>query len=130
MDESERFNAGMKVRRRVLGDAHVDRTLASRDELTSEFQDLLTRYAWGEIWTRPGLDERTRRLLVLAMLVALGHDAELRMHLNAAFDSGMSAEDVKEVFLQAAVYCGLPAANNAFRLAQDVLTSRGKNPSE
>jgi len=130
MDESERFNAGMKVRRRVLGDAHVDRALASRDELTSEFQDLLTRYAWGEIWTRPGLDERTRRLLVLAMLVALGHDAELRMHLNAAFDSGMSAEDVKEVFLQAAVYCGLPAANNAFRLAQDVLTSRGKNPSE
>jgi len=130
MDESERFNAGMKVRRRVLGDAHVDRALASRDELTSEFQDLLTRYAWGEIWTRPGLDERTRRLLVLAMLVALGRDAELKMHLNAAFDSGMSAEDVKEVFLQAAVYCGLPAANNAFRLVQDVLTSRGKNPSE
>jgi 4-carboxymuconolactone decarboxylase len=130
MDESERFNAGMKVRRRVLGDAHVDRSLASRDELTSEFQDLLTRYAWGEIWTRPGLDERTRRLLVLAMLVALGRDAELKMHLNAAFDSGMSAEDVKEVFLQAAVYCGLPAANNAFRLVQDVLTSRGKNPSE
>ena len=130
MDESERFNAGMKVRRRVLGDAHVDRALASRDELTSEFQDLLTRYAWGEIWTRPGLDERTRRLLVLAMLVALGRDAELKMHLNAAFDSGMSAEDVKEVFLQAAVYCGLPAANNAFRLAQEVLTSRGKNPSE
>ena len=130
MDESERFNAGMKVRRRVLGDAHVDRALASRDELTSEFQDLLTRYAWGEIWTRPGLDERTRRLLVLAMLVALGRDAELKMHLNAAFDSGMSADDVKEVFLQAAVYCGLPAANNAFRLAQDVLTSRAKNPSE
>ena len=130
MDESERFNAGMKVRRRVLGDAHVDRALASRDELTSEFQDLLTRYAWGEIWTRPGLDERTRRLLVLAMLVALGRDAELKMHLNAALDSGMSAEDVKEVFLQAAVYCGLPAANNAFRLVQDVLTSRGKNPSE
>jgi len=130
MDESERFNAGMKVRRRVLGDAHVDRALASRDELTSEFQDLLTRYAWGEIWTRPGLDERTRRLLVLAMLVALGRDAELKMHLNAAFDSGMSADDVKEVFLQAAVYCGLPAANNAFRLAQDVLTSRGKKHSE
>ena len=130
MDESERFNAGMRVRRRVLGDAHVDRALASRDELTSEFQDLLTRYAWGEIWTRPGLDERTRRFLVLAMLVALGRDAELKMHLNAAFDSGMSAEDVKEVFLQAAVYCGLPAANNAFRLAQEVLTSRGKNPSE
>jgi 4-carboxymuconolactone decarboxylase len=130
MDESERFNAGMKVRRRVLGDAHVDRALASRDELTSEFQNLLTRYAWGEIWTRPGLDERTRRLLVLAMLVALGRDAELKMHLNAAFDSGMSADDVKEVFLQAAVYCGLPAANNAFRLAQDVLTGRGEKPSE
>jgi 4-carboxymuconolactone decarboxylase len=130
MDESERFIAGIKVRRRVLGDAHVDRALASRDELTSEFQDLLTRYAWGEIWTRPGLDERTRRLLVLAMLVALGRDAELKMHLNAAFDSGMSADDVKEVFLQAAVYCGLPAANNAFRLAQDVLTSRGKKHSE
>jgi 4-carboxymuconolactone decarboxylase len=129
MDESERFDAGMKVRRRVLGDAHVDRALASRNELTSDFHDLLTRYAWGEIWTRPGLDERTRRLLVLTTLVALGRDAELKMHLNAAFDNGMSIDDVKEVFLQAAVYCGLPAANNAFRLAQEVLASRGKTPS-
>lgn len=129
MDESERLDAGMKARRRVLGDAHVDRALASRNELTSEFHDLLTRYAWGEIWTRPGLDERTRRLLVLTTLVALGRDAELKMHLHAAFDNGMSIEDVKEVFLQAAVYCGVPAANNAFHLAQEVLVSRGTSPS-
>jgi len=129
-DDRKRHDEGMKVRRAVLGDAHVDRTVKNRNAFNEEYQDLITRYAWGEIWTRPGLDERTRRLLVLAMLVALGRDAELKMHLNAAFDSGMSAEDVKEVFLQAAVYCGLPAANNAFRLAQDVLTSRGKNPSE
>ena len=125
MDEQERFNKGMDARRRVLGDAHVDRATARRDELTAEFQDLLTRYAWGEIWTRPGLDERTRRMLVLAMLVALGRDAELRMHVAAAFDHGLSPQDVKEVFLQTAVYCGLPAANNAFRIAQDVLAGRG-----
>ena len=130
MDDNARREAGMTVRRRILGDSHVARAGAESTPLTHDFDDLITRYAWGEIWTRPGLDERTRRLLVLAMLVALGRDAELRMHLNAAFDSGMSAEDVKEVFLQAAVYCGLPAANNAFRLVQDVLTSRGKNPSE
>jgi 4-carboxymuconolactone decarboxylase len=125
MDEQERFKKGMEARRRVLGDAHVDRAAAARDELTVEFQDLLTRYAWGEIWTRPGLDERTRRMLVLAMLVALGRDAELKMHLTAAFDHGMSPDEVKEVLLQAAVYCGLPAANSAFRIAQDVLASRG-----
>jgi 4-carboxymuconolactone decarboxylase len=130
MDEQERFKKGMEARRRVFGDAHVDRALAARDELTAEFQDLLTRYAWGEIWTRPGLDERTRRMLVLAMLVALGRDAELRMHLAAAFDHGMSREDVKEVLLQTAVYCGLPAANNGFRIAQEVLASRVKQASQ
>ncbi len=130
MDEQERSKKGMDARRRVLGDAHVDRAMAARDDLTHEFQDLLTRYAWGEIWTRPGLDERTRRLLVLAMLVALGRDAELKMHLNAAFDHGMSQSDVKEVLLQTAVYCGLPAANSAFHIAQEVLASRGKNTSE
>jgi 4-carboxymuconolactone decarboxylase len=130
MDEQERSKRGMDARRRVLGDAHVDRAMAARDDLTHEFQDLLTRYAWGEIWTRPGLDERTRRLLVLAMLVALGRDAELRMHLNAAFDHGMSQNDVKEVLLQTAVYCGLPAANSAFHIAQEVLASRGTITSE
>ena len=130
MDEQERFKKGMEARRRVLGDAHVDRALAARDELTAEFQDLLTRYAWGEIWTRPGLDERTRRMLVLAMLVALGRDAELKMHLAAAFDHGMSREDVKEVLLQTAVYCGLPAANNGFRIAQEVLASRAGQASQ
>ena len=130
MDEQERSKRGMDARRRVLGDAHVDRAMAARDDLTHEFQDLLTRYAWGEIWTRPGLDERTRRLLVLAMLVALGRDAELRMHLNAAFDHGVSQNDVKEVLLQTAVYCGLPAANSAFHIAQEVLASRGKTASE
>ena len=130
MDERDRFEKGMAARRRVLGDAHVDRAAAARDELTVEFQDLLTRYAWGEIWTRPGLDERTRRMLVLSMLVALGRDAELRVHLNAALDHGMSQSDVKEVLLQTAVYCGMPAANNAFRIAQDVIANRMSTTSE
>jgi 4-carboxymuconolactone decarboxylase len=121
MDESERLKAGMAARRRVLGDPHVDRAIAARNEFNGEFQDLLTRYAWGEIWTRPGLDERTRRLLVLAMLVALGREAEFKMHLTAALTHGVSTADVKEVLLQAAVYCGLPAANGAFQAAQEVL---------
>lgn len=126
MDESERLKAGMEARRRVLGDAYVDHAVASRSELNAEFQDLLTRYAWGEIWTRPGLDERTRRLLVLAILVALGRDAEFKMHVKAALEHGMSPGDVKEVLLQTAVYCGLPAANAAFHLTEEVLLNLEK----
>jgi 4-carboxymuconolactone decarboxylase len=123
MDESERYDRGLHMRRRVLGDAYVERALARRDSFTSEFQDLLTRYAWGEIWTRPGLDERTRRLLVLAMTVALGRGEEFKLHLRAAVEHGVTPEEIKEVLLQAAIYCGVPAANSAFRAAAEVLAA-------
>ena len=114
--------AGMAVRRHVLGDAHVDRAIASTTSLTEDFQSLITRYAWGEIWSRPGLDVRTRRVLVIGTLVALSQPEELAMHVRAALASGdLSASDVKEVVLQQAVYCGVPAANAAFRIVSDVI---------
>ncbi|HEY6098625.1 MAG TPA: 4-carboxymuconolactone decarboxylase [Anaeromyxobacter sp.] len=121
MDERERYRKGLEVRRAVLGDAHVDRALARRTELDEEFQDLLTRHAWGEIWARPGLPRATRSLLTIGFLVALGRDEELRLHLGAALRNGVSREEIREVLLQAAVYCGIPAANSAFRIAAEVL---------
>lgn len=121
MDEKDRFNAGLTTRRAVLGDAHVDKTVASTTPFNAEFQDLITRYAWGEIWARPGLPRSTRSLLTIAMLVALHHWDELRMHLRAARTNGVTPEEIKEALLQCAVYCGLPAANHAFRLALEVL---------
>jgi 4-carboxymuconolactone decarboxylase len=125
MDESERRDAGMKVRRRVLGGAHVDRATAQTTPLTAEFQDLITRYAWGEIWTRPGLDERSRRILVLGTLIALGRFDEFRMHARAAMSQGGFTEnDLKEIVLQQAVYCGVPAANSAFEALRDVVSSK------
>src|SRR6476661_7969528 len=114
MNEDDRAKVGLKKRREVLGDGHVDRALAARKDFNAEFQDLLTRYAWGEIWTRPGLDERTRRLIVLTTMIALGREEEFKMHLRAALEHGVSRDVVKEVLLQAAIYCGLPAANSAF----------------
>jgi 4-carboxymuconolactone decarboxylase len=123
MNEDDRAKIGLKKRREVLGDGHVDRALANRNDFSAEFQDLITRYAWGEIWTRPGLDERTRRLIVLATMIALGRDDEFKMHLRAALDHGVSKDDVKEVLLQSGIYCGLPAANGAFHLAEEVFAS-------
>ncbi len=124
MDERERYDQGLSRRRAVLGSAHVDRSLARRTDLTSEFQDLITRYAWGEIWTRPGLDPRTRRCMTLAMMLALGHWDEFAMHLRAACAGGtegaLTREEAKEVLLQAAIYCGVPAANHGFKLAEEV----------
>lgn len=111
--------AGMSVRREVLGDAHVDRAIERTTDFNAEFQDLITRYAWGEIWTRPGLDPRTRSCMTLAMMIALGHRDEFRMHVRAAFNNGLTRDDIKEVILQSAIYCGVPAANTAFRLAQE-----------
>lgn len=129
MDEKKRHEKGMKMRRKVLGDTHVDQATASQNEFTAEFQDLLTRYAWGEIWTRPGLDKRTRSLLNIAMLVALNRSDELKLHLEAALNNGVSQIEIKEVLLQAAIYCGVPAANSAFHLAEQVVTgARSKNP--
>ncbi len=120
MDEQERHANGMTVRRAVLGDAHVDRAQANRTALTSDFQDLITRYAWGEIWTRPGLPRHTRSLLTIAMMVALNREEELKLHLRAAANNGVSRDEIKEVLLQTAIYCGVPAANSAFHLAQQV----------
>ncbi|WP_435013335.1 4-carboxymuconolactone decarboxylase [Xanthomonas arboricola] len=121
MHEDERYQAGLRERRRVLGDAHVERSLAARTEFTDEFQALITRYAWGTIWTRDGLPAHTRSLLTLAMMVALGHDEEFKLHVRAARNNGVTPEQIKEVLLQAAVYCGVPAANHAFALAKPIL---------
>ncbi|GIH52773.1 4-carboxymuconolactone decarboxylase [Microbispora rosea] len=112
---------GMRVRREVLGDAHVDRAQARTTEFTADFQDLITRYAWGEIWTRPGLDRRTRSCITLTALVARGQLEELAMHVRAARRNGLTTEEIKEVLLQTAIYCGVPAANAAFAVAQRVL---------
>jgi 4-carboxymuconolactone decarboxylase len=120
MDERERFDAGMKVRRAVLGDAHVDRTLTRRTDFNGEFQDLITRYAWGEIWTRPGLPRHTRSLLTLAMMIALNRADEFKLHVRAAFNNGVTRDEIKEVIMQAAIYCGVPASNTAFHLAEEV----------
>ncbi|GGP51908.1 bifunctional 3-oxoadipate enol-lactonase/4-carboxymuconolactone decarboxylase PcaDC [Streptomyces calvus] len=115
------YDAGLKVRREVLGDAHVDRVLAGTDDFAGDFQELLTRYAWGEVWDRPGLDRRTRSCVTLTALVAGGHLDELAVHTRAALRNGLNPDEIKEVLLQAAVYCGVPAANRAFKVAQQVV---------
>jgi 4-carboxymuconolactone decarboxylase len=120
MTEDERYEAGMSVRRAVLGDAHVARSLEKRTDLTTEFQNLITRYAWGDIWTRPGLPRHTRSLLTISMLVALNRGDELAMHLRAAKNNGVTRDEIKEVLMQTAIYCGVPAANSAFHLAQGI----------
>ena len=130
MDEQQRFDAGMQVRRAVLGDAHVDRAQARRTELTSDFQDLITRYAWGEIWTRSGLPRHTRSLMTICMMVALNREEELRLHLRAASNNGVTRDEIKEVLLQTAIYCGVPAANSAFALAQKVFAEIDADQSE
>ena len=115
------YDEGMKARREVLGDEHVDRAVARTTDFTRDFQDLITRYAWGEIWTRPGLDRRTRSCITLSALVALGRLEELELHLRAALRNGVTADEIKEVLLQSAIYCGVPAANSAFAVAQRVI---------
>ena len=120
MNEDERYERGLNVRREVLGEAHVARSLENRTELTIEFQDFITRYAWGEIWTRPGLPRHTRSLLTISMLVALNRGEELGLHLRAAKNNGVSRDEIKEVLMQTAIYCGVPAANSAFHLAQKI----------
>jgi 4-carboxymuconolactone decarboxylase len=116
---------GTRVRREVLGDAHVDRAQERTTGFTADFQDFITRYAWGEIWTRPLLDRRTRSCITLTALVAGGHLDELALHVRAAVRNGLSADEIKEVLLQSAVYCGVPAANSAFAVAQRVLIEDG-----
>jgi 4-carboxymuconolactone decarboxylase len=116
-----RREEGMRVRREVLGDVYVDRAVERTTELTAEFQDLITRYAWGEIWTRPGLDRRTRSCITLTALIAHGHMTEFELHVRAALRNGLTRDEIKEVVLQSAIYCGVPAANAAFAVAQRVL---------
>jgi 4-carboxymuconolactone decarboxylase len=118
---SDAHERGMRNRREVLGDEHVDAAIERSSEFTADFQDLITRYAWGEIWERPGLDRRTRSAITLTALVALNHLDELAMHVRAARRNGLSDEEIKEVLLQSAIYCGVPAANSAFAIAQRVL---------
>jgi 4-carboxymuconolactone decarboxylase len=117
----DKRDEGMKVRREVLGDEHVDRSLERATELTAEFQDLITRYAWGEIWTRPGLDRKTRSCMTLVALVALGRFDELELHLKGALRNGLTRDEIKEVLLHCTVYCGVPAGNSAFAVAERVL---------
>jgi 4-carboxymuconolactone decarboxylase len=120
MDERERYDGGMKVRRAVLGDAHVDRSLTRRTPFNEEFQDLITRYAWGEIWTRPGLPRHTRSLLTIGLMVALNRTDEFKLHVRAAFNNGVTRDEIKEVLLHCAIYAGVPASNTAFHLAEEV----------
>jgi 3-oxoadipate enol-lactonase/4-carboxymuconolactone decarboxylase len=113
--------SGMRVRREVLGDAHVDRAVAATTDFTADFQAFITRYAWGEVWTRPGLDRRMRSAITLTALVALGHENELAMHVRAALRNGLTPDEIKEILLHAAIYCGVPAANSAFAIARKVI---------
>ena len=122
MDEEQRYANGMAVRRAVLGDQHVNRAQANVNDFNAEFQNLITRYAWGEIWTRPGLPRQTRSLMTICMMVALNREEELKLHLRAARNNGVSVDQVKEALLQTAIYCGVPAANSAFAIAQQVFS--------
>lgn len=120
MNDQERYDNGMQVRRAVLGDAHVDRTLTRRNEFNDEFQNFITRFAWGDIWTRPGLTRHMRSMVTLSLLIALNRGDEFRMHVRAAFNNGVTREEMKELFMHAALYCGLPAANQAIHDAETV----------
>ena len=112
------YSAGMRVRREVLGDEYVDRAVAATDDFSADFQELITRYAWGSVWTRPGLDRRTRSCMTLAMLASLGHHNELALHVRAALRNGVTREEIAEVLIQVAIYAGAPAANSAFAVAR------------
>jgi 4-carboxymuconolactone decarboxylase len=125
MDDAERARQGMTVRRAVLGDEHVDRAVATTSSFTEPFQDFITRYAWGDVWSRPGLSRAERSMITLAMLAALQHENELAMHVRAALRNGLTPEQIQEVLLQVAVYAGVPAANRAFAVAQRVLSEVG-----
>lgn len=125
LTDAERWEQGMRARREVLSDAHVDRAIANTTDLTADFQDFITRVAWGDVWSRPGLDRRSRSVAVLTSLIAHGHDEELAMHLRAALRNGLTVDEIREVILQSAVYSGVPAANTAFRIASQVFAEDG-----
>ncbi|WP_194409785.1 4-carboxymuconolactone decarboxylase [Microbacterium cremeum] len=123
LTDEQRYEQGMAVRREVLSDEHVDRAIAGTTELTADFQDFITRVAWGDVWSRPGLDRRSRSVAVITALIALGHHEELAMHLRAGLRNGLTVEEIREVILQAGLYCGVPAANTAFRIAAEVFAA-------
>lgn len=123
LSDGERYDQGMTVRRAVLSDAHVDRATANATPVTADFQDFITRVAWGDVWSRPGLDRRSRSISVLSSLIAHGHEEELEMHLHAALRNGLTVEEITEVILQTAIYSGVPAANTAFRIANRVFSA-------
>jgi 4-carboxymuconolactone decarboxylase len=123
LSDEERHDQGMAVRREVLSNEHVDRAIAGTTELTADFQDFITRVAWGDIWSRPGLDRRSRSIAVITALIALGHHEELAMHLRAGLRNGLTVDEIREIILQSAVYCGVPAANTAFRIANEVFAA-------
>ena len=120
LSDEERYDQGMAARREVLSDAHVDRAVANTTELTADFQDFITRVAWGDVWSRPGLDRRSRSVAVITSLIAHGHHEELAMHLRAGIRNGLTREEIVEIILQSAIYSGVPAANTAFRIASEV----------
>ncbi len=122
LSDEERYDQGMTVRRAVLSDEHVDRSIANTTELTADFQDFITRVAWGDVWSRPGLQRRDRSIAVLTSLIAHGHHEELAMHLRAALRNGLTVDEIREVILQSAIYSGVPAANTAFRIAAEVFS--------
>jgi 3-oxoadipate enol-lactonase/4-carboxymuconolactone decarboxylase len=130
MNDDERRERGMKIRRDVLGDEYVDRAQAAPSPLTKDFQDLLTRYAWGDIWARPGLDRRTRSCITVAMTVALNRPDELALHLRGALRNGVTVAELREILLQTAVYCGIPAANTAFKVAEQILGAHPDLPPQ
>ncbi|SEN24581.1 4-carboxymuconolactone decarboxylase [Pseudomonas sp. ok272] len=125
MDEQQRYEAGMQVRREVLGDAHVNRSLEGLTPFNEEFQEMITRHAWGDIWTRPGLPRHTRSLVTIGMLIGMNREGELRLHLRSARNNGVTRDEIKEVLMQSAIYCGIPAANAAFHLAESVWSEVG-----
>jgi 4-carboxymuconolactone decarboxylase len=126
MNDASRYKKGMKVRKQALGKAYVERAEARMNEFNAPFQNLITRYAWGEIWARPGLPKKTRSLITIAMMVALNRTEELRLHLRASANAGVSRQEVQEVLLQTAIYCGVPAANHAFQIAEEVFAETQK----
>lgn len=130
MNDEERYQQGLQVRTEVLGEAHVERSLDHLNEFNADFQNFISRFAWGEVWSRPGMPRHTRSLVTIAILLALGRDDELRMHIRACFNNGVTQEDLKELFLHSSLYAGLPAANKAMHMAEDVFAEMGISPAK
>lgn len=130
MNDEQRYQQGIQVRTEVLGEAHVDRSLSNLNEFNADFQNFISRFAWGEVWSRPGMPRDTRSLVTIAVLLALGRQDELRMHIRACFNNGVTQDDLKELFIHCSLYAGLPAANAAMHMAEDVFTEMGIAPAK